>query len=300
MKLSLTSLRCFLSLPLTIGLVLSVAGNVWAEPLRVVATFSIIADFARQVGGDRVEVTTLIGPDGDAHAYEPSAADVRAVSTADLILVNGLGFEGFLDRLVRTSGADARIAVLSDGVTPRTARDGAIDPHAFQTIPNARIYAENVADGLCAVDPDGCESYRANEAAYARRLNALEQEVRADLDAIPPERRVVITSHDAFGYFAEAYGITFLAAEGVSTDAEPSAAAIASLIDQVRAQKAAALFLESMTDPRLVRQIASETGVAIGGTLYPDSLSPPGGPAPTYIDLMRHNVSVLRQALAGE
>ena len=282
-----------------------------ADGMNVVASFSIIGDMARNVGGDRVTITTLVGPDGDAHVYEPSPADATAMANAKVVLVNGLHFEGFLQRLVETSGTDATVVELTKGVTPlefkpEFAEDGEaggdvhnIDPHAFQSIANARIYVANIADAFCAADAAGCDVYKANAAAYTQKLDALEHEVKDAVAAIPAEKRTVITSHDAFGYFEHEYGLTFHAPEGISTEAEPSAADVARLIDQVRSEKVAAVFVENITNQRLIEQIASETGLAIGGALYSDALSPPDGPAPTYIAMMRHNIATIKGAILG-
>lgn len=283
-----------------------------AEPLKVIASFSIIGDFAENVGGDRIELRTLVGPDSDAHVYEPRPADAAAMAGADVVLVNGLHFEGFLQRLVEASATSATFVELTKGVEPREMGGdahgdeeadghghGAIDPHAFQSIPNARIYVTNIADAFCDADAEGCATYRANAAAYTARLDELDAKVRAAVAAIPVEKRTIITSHDAFGYFAHEYGLTFLAPEGISTEAEASAADVAALIEQVRHDKASAIFIENITNRRLVEQIAGETGVRIGGTLYSDALSVPDGPAATYLELMENNIGAIRGAILG-
>lgn len=293
-----------------------------AEPLKVIASFSIIGDFAKNVGGDRVEVTTLVGPDGDAHVYEPKPADAVAMAGANVVLVNGLHFEGFLERLVEASATRATVVELTKGVESITMkeehgheeaaevethaeeaddghRDGDIDPHAFQSIANARIYVKNIADAFCAADAEGCDAYKANADAYNQKLTATEEEVKAAIASIPEDKRVIITSHDAFGYFEHEYGLTFLAPEGISTEAEASAADVAALIRQVREDKASAIFIESITNARLAEQIASETGLKIGGTLYSDALSAADGPASTYIELMRYNVETIKGAILG-
>jgi len=299
-------------------LALPLAGPVTAaEPLKVVATFSIIGDFARQVGGDRIELTTLVGPDGDAHVYEPRPQDAVILGAADVILVNGLNFEGFLHRLVEASGTKAPVAELTKGVetikpgedhhhgeeakTAEAGHDdhGAVDPHAFQSVGNAVIYVKNIADAFCAADAASCDAYRANAANYTATLEALDAEVKQTVAAIPADKRIVITSHDAFGYFEHAYGIEFLAPEGVSTDSEASAADVAALIDQVKEDKASAIFVENITNSRLVEQIAGETGLKVGGSLYSDALSAAGGPASTYVDMMRHNIRTIAGAITG-
>ncbi len=269
--------------------------------LPVVATFSILADFARNVGGDRIEVAALVGPDGDTHVYQPKPADATELGAARLILVNGLGLEGWIDRLIKASGAKAPVIVATKGINPQKMREeGRIgpDPHAWQSIANAKIYVANIRDGLIAADPEGEAAYRANAEHYLGKLDALEKEVSAEIAKIPPARRQIITTHDAFGYFGTAYGFRFIAPEGVSTETEASARDVAKIIRQIRAQKIPAVFLENVTDPRLVRSIAAESGATVGGTLYSDALSPPDGPASTYIDMMRNNVRELSAALA--
>ncbi|MEP9397410.1 zinc ABC transporter substrate-binding protein AztC [Mesorhizobium sp. KR2-14] len=285
------------------------------EPLKVVASFSIIGDFAKNVGGDRIDLTTLVGPNGDAHVYEPKPADAMAMSKADVVLVNGLHFEGFLQRLVEASATNASIAELTKGVEPINMSDehhdegeedeshahsqGDLDPHAFQSIANAKIYVKNIADAFCAADAEGCESYKANAEAYTQKLAETDDYVKATVASIPEDKRTIITSHDAFGYFEHAYGLTFLAPEGISTEAEASAADVAALIRQIREDKASAIFVENITNARLIEQIAAETGVKLGGTLYSDALSSADGPAATYIDMMRSNIATIKGAITG-
>ena len=318
-----------------------------AEPLKVVASFSIIGDLAQNVGGDRIALTTLVGPNGDAHVYEPKPADAVAVSRADVVLVNGLHFEGFLSRLTEASGKDVPVVELTRGVVPIEVgedghhdddeakaddhdhdhghghdhadseddhghhhakeasdghghhHDGGLDPHAFQSVPNAKIYVRNIANAFCELDSDGCDVYRQNAASYTAELDALDAEIRATIATIPEEKRTVISSHDAFGYFAATYGLTFLAPEGVSTESEASASDVAALIRQIREDKASAVFVENISNSRLIEQIANETSHTIGGTLYSDALSDPDGPAGTYIDLMRHNAETIVGAISG-
>jgi len=275
------------------------------DKIRAVASISIIGDLVRNVGGDRVDVTTLVGPNGDAHVYSPSPGDARTLAGADAVFVNGLGLEGWITRLAAAAGSKAPIIVVSKGITPRRMADEdkprrlTIDPHAWQSVANAKIYAANIRDGLAALDPAGKATYTANAAAYLGKLDTLDAEVRAAIAAIPPERRKIITTHDAFGYFGDAYGMAFIAPEGVATETEPSAKDLARIIAQIRALKIPAVFLENISDPRLMQEVARETGAAIGGTLYSDALSPPGGPAATYIDMMRHNVREFTRALVG-
>lgn len=265
-----------------------------AEPVKVVATFSILGDMAARVGGDRIALTTLVGADGDAHVYEPSPAAAMAVAEADLVVANGLGFEGWIERLAAASGFDGELAVLSRGAE---LIEG--DPHAWQDIGNAIVYVRNIAAALCRADAAGCDFYRRNADAYAAELAALHGEIAARFSAIPAGRRRVITSHDAFAYLGRAYGIAFLAPKGVSTDAEASAADVAALIRQIRSEGATALFVENIADPRLIEQIGRETGARPGGALFSDALSGPDGPAPTYAAMMRHNAETLAAALSG-
>ena len=271
------------------------------EKLPVVASFSILADFARNVGGERIEVTTLVGPDGDTHVYQPKPADAKELGAARLILVNGLGLEGWIDRLIKASGAKVPVIVTTKGISPQQMREeGRIgpDPHAWQSIANAKIYVANIRDALIAVDPSGASDYRANADNYLGKLDVLEKDVTAEIAKIPPGRRQIITTHDAFGYFGTAYGFRFIAPEGVSTETEASARDVAKIIRQIKAQNIPAVFLENVTDPRLVKSIASESGAKVGGTLYSDALSSPDGPAGSYIEMMRNNIRELSAALA--
>ena len=292
----------------------------WAQPgmdgrdkFRVVASFSILRDLAAHVGGDRVEVTALVGPGGDAHVYTPTPADARLVGAAGLIVVNGLGFEGWMERLVQASASKAAIVVASAGVPARHAknrggrdaagpdpdalRPGALDPHAWQSVHDAQIYVSNIRDGLVRADPPGRRTYEANAAAYLEELVRLDAEIRSAVAAIPPARRKVITTHDAFAYFAADYGISFIAVQGVSTESDPSARDVAWIIRAIRGQGIPALFFENAVDPRLVRRIAAETGARIGGTLFADTLSGATGPAPTYVDMMRYNIREIAEGL---
>jgi len=273
------------------------------DRMAVVATFSILADLARNVGGDRVDVATLVGPNGDVHVYSPTPADVKRLSAAKAIFVNGLGLEGWMGRLIGASGSSAPVIAASAGVTPRELADkhdadhATADPHAWQSVADVKIYVANIRDGFIRADPAGKDVYDANAKAYLAELDALDADVKAGITKIPADRRKVIITHYAFGYFGDAYGMQFIAPEGLSTDAEPSAKDVATIIAQIRREKIPAVFMENISDPRLMREIASETGAAIGGTLYSDALSVPSGPAGTYIDMMRHNVGEFGKAL---
>jgi len=267
-----------------------------AEKLNVVASFSILGDFVRTIGGNRVNVTTLVGPDSDVHVYTPAPADAKRIADAKLVVVNGLGLEGWLPRLVQSAGSKATVVVASAGITPLKLGSAA-DPHAWQSVPNAKIYATDIANALAVAAPDDAEFFRAQAKAYLEKLEALDREVREAIAKIPPERRKVISTHDAFGYFSAEYGIRFIAPLGVSTETEPSARDVAAIIGQIKAQKIPAVFLENISDDRLIRRIAAETGSKVGGTLISDGLTGEKGLAPTYIDMVRHNIKALTSAL---
>jgi zinc/manganese transport system substrate-binding protein len=269
------------------------------DKLKAVASISIIGDLVKNVGGDRVEVATLVGPNSDAHVFSPTPTDAKTLAAAKVVFVNGMGLEGWMTRLVAVSGAKLSPIEVTAGVKPRQEEGGhhAIDPHAWQSVANARIYVANIRDGLKQADPAGAAAYDANAKAYFDKLDALEREVRETIDKIPPDRRRIITTHDAFSYFGQAYGVEFIAPVGVSSDSEPSARDIAKIVSQVKRQKIPAVFMENISDPRMMQQIARETGAKIGGTLYSDALSDANGPAATYVDMMRSNVRELAKAL---
>jgi zinc/manganese transport system substrate-binding protein len=279
------------------------------QKLKVVATFSILADFVKNVGGDRVAITPLVGPNGDAHVYQPSPGDAKMLSDAKVVITNGLGFEGWMARLVKASGTKAPMIVATKGVKPRKAEGdhdhghghghGEADPHAWQSVANAKVYVANIRDALAAADPAGKGAYEANAKAYLAKLDTLDTEVKAAVAAIPADRRRIITSHDAFGYFGAAYGVSFIAPQGVSTEAEVSARDVAKIITQIKKQKIPAVFMENVTDKRLLERIGAESGARIGGTLYSDALTDEKGAAPTYLDMMRHNVKQLAAALTS-
>jgi zinc/manganese transport system substrate-binding protein len=276
-----------------------------AEPLEVVASFSILGDITQRIGGTRVQVHTLVGQDADAHVYQPTPADAKTIARARLVIVNGLGFEGWIGRLVNASGYRGPVLVASQGINglqrphPAAARDpdSAVDPHAWQDLGNAMRYVDNIAQALSQADPAGKPLYQANASRYKQEMASLDSWIRQSFAAIPAERRKIVTSHDAFGYFSRAYGLAFIAPIGVNADGEPSAADVGRIIRQIRREKIAAVFLESYSDQRLLERIRQESGARIGGTLYSDSLSRPGGPAPTYLDMMRHNARTLHNAL---
>jgi len=275
-----------------------------AAELEVIASFSILGDLVRQIGGERVNVHTLVGPGQNAHAYEPRPSDARRIKRAGLVVLNGLGFDDWLPRLARASGYQGVLLVASTGIRPLAMHDGShahddrIDPHAWQDVANVRVYAANIAAALIAADPAGADIYRANANRYRAELDALDADIRAAIGRLPQERRRVVSSHDAFAYFARAYGLTFLAPVGAAVHSEPGARDVARLIEQLRTEKATAVFVETIIDPRLIERIRTESGTTMGGTLYSDALSTAEGPVPTYIAMMRHNLGTLVKALA--
>lgn len=284
-----------------------------AAPLEVVTSFSILGDLVRQVGGERVRVTTLVGAGEDAHNFQPRPSDARRIGSARLVVASGLGFDPWMERLAQTAGYKGTVLVASQGITPIAGEDEpdeahghgagthreAIDPHAWQDAARAQRYVANIASALIQADPAGANVYRDNAARYTAELRALDTEIRTALAGIPPARRKVVSSHDAFGYFAHAYGVRFLAPAGISNQSEPSASGIARLIRQLRDEKVPAVFVESISDPRLIERIRKESGARSGGTLYSDALSGAEGPASTYVAMMRHNLRTLIEGLAG-
>jgi zinc/manganese transport system substrate-binding protein len=308
------SRRTILGLVIATALVAPAAAQE-AQPVPVVASFSILGDLVKNVGGDRITVSTLVGPDGDAHVFQPAPADAKKVAAAKVVFVNGLGFEGWMERLVKASGTKAQMVTASTGVQSRQMEEGdegqakgqakgahsheITDPHAWQSVGNAKLYVANIRDGLIAADPAGKATYEANASAYLAKLDQLEAQVKATITGIPAERRRIITSHDAFGYFGAAYGMEFIAPQGVSTEAEASARDVARIIRQIKAEKIPAVFMENISDPRLVKRIAAETDAKIGGTVYSDALSDDKGPASTYIDMMQNNIREFSAALAS-
>jgi len=297
--------RSLLAASLAVAVALSLhsaSASAQETKIPVIATFSILGDLVKNVGGDRIEITTLVGPNSDAHVYEPSPADAKKVAGAKVVFFNGLGFEGWLTRLVKASGTKAPTVTASKGVKSRKMEEEGhqvTDPHAWQSIANAKIYIGNIRNGLAAADPAGKSAYEANARAYLAKLDALEAEVKDAIGKIPADRRRIITSHDAFGYFGAAYGIDFIAPEGVSNETAASARDVAKIITQIKKQKIPAVFMENITDSRMMEQIAKESGAKIGGSLFSDALSDAKGPAATYIDMMHNNIRQLSSALTS-
>lgn len=287
LTLSALSLSGLLSLP-----------TLAAEPVPVVASFSILGDLVRVVGGERVQVTTLVGPDADAHSFEPKPADARAVLKARLFVINGLNFEPWAEKLAKSAAYQGTTVVASRGVKPLQMKEAGhghqdADPHAWQNPEYVVLYVQNIASGLAKVDPAGASSYQANAARYAAGLKDFDAQAKAQFAAVPSAKRMVITSHDAFGYFAAHYQIKFLAPEGVNADATPSAKHVAGLIRQMKREKIKAVFVENMSNPKLIAQLSKDAGATLGGTLYSDALSGPNEPGSSYLKMMQHNVTQL-------
>lgn len=317
MRRGFLQLGVVVALSLATGLVSAPRSRAADPPLKVVASFSILGDMVKTVGGDRVEVTTLVGPDGDAHVFEPTPANARAIAVADVVFVNGLGLEGWMPRLIQASGYKGPVVTVTSGIAPlRMEKEGedhggprqsqlhaahgtVDDPHAWQSLANAKVYVANIVTGLSAADPAGAAEYRANGQAYIAEMDSLDAEVRSRFAAIPADHRKIVTTHDAFQYFGQAYGVEFIAPEGVSTEQEASAEDVATLIRQIRKDRINAVFMENMSDNRLIAQISKETGAKIGGTVYSDALSAADGPASTYLTMFRYNLQEFTRALAG-
>ena len=273
------------------------AGPSWAgSKVDVVASFSILGDMVRQVTGDLASVKTIVGPDADAHLYSPNADDAKAVADADVVFVNGLGFETWSQTLISSSGTKAEVFVATQGVEPLLV-EGEVDPHAWNALTNGVIYVRNIADGMSKADPANAKAYQRNASEYIAKLQVLHTRTLETLSSLPKDRRTVVTAHDAFGYLAASYGLTFLAPVGIDTEAEPSARALAELIDHLKESGAAGLFVENITSPALINQISEETGIRIGGRLFSDALSEQGGPATSYLAMFNHNLSTLISAL---
>ena len=280
----------------------SIAGLAQAKPIEAVASFTVIADMVHNVGGDHVHVTSLIGPNGDPHAYEPTPNDAQALRHADIVFVSGLHLEGWLDRLIKASGYQGQPVVLSNGIKTRSMEEDGkqiTDPHAWNSAANGVVYVRNIISALQKADPDNASDYQAKGEQYIKQLEQLDAYARAQVQAIPGDKRKVLTSHDAFGYFGDAYGVTFLSPLGFSTETEASAADVATLIKQIKQEHVSTYFFENSSDPRLVKQIANASGAQPGGELYVESLSPADGPAPTYAQMFRYNVDKLTAAMKG-
>jgi len=291
--------------PLLVACCLAPCPAFAGQPLNVVASFSILGDMVKNVGGDRISLTVLVGPNSDTHVFQPKPADAKTLAGADVVFVNGLGFEGWMTRLVRASGYKGPVVEASQGVKTLTMADEehggkkVADPHAWQDLANGKRYVATIEKALSQADPAGAEVYTANAQAYLKKIEAMDAWVKAEFAKVPQEERRIITSHDAFGYLGHAYGVTLLAPMGFSTESEASALNVGKLIRQIKKEKIKALFVENMSDPRMIERIAKEAGVRPGGTLYSDALSEPDGPGGTYLDMFRNNVTKLVAAMTA-
>ncbi|MGE0109888.1 MAG: metal ABC transporter substrate-binding protein [Bdellovibrionales bacterium] len=286
-------------------------------PVRVTASFSILADMVQQIGGEAVEVKTLVGAGQDSHHYEPSPQDAAKLADAEIIAINGLHFEGWMGRLIEASGTNAKLLVAARGIVPRLlseesahhhhhdhdhdkahrTEEPAYDPHAWQDLKNAAIYARNIAAALMEARPEYASFFQDQAAAYIQKIEALDAKLKQDFAAIPEAQRKVVSNHDAFGYFSAAYGVRFYAPVGVNENTEPSAKDMAKLIQTIKDENIHVLFVENMSSPRLMKQLAKDTKARVGGVLYADALSPPQGPAPTYLDMMTHNAELILKGI---
>ncbi|MDU6434198.1 MAG: metal ABC transporter substrate-binding protein [Pantoea sp.] len=288
-----------LPLSLAIGALL-ISPLSMAKTVNAVASFTVLADIVKQVGGEHVNVKSLVGPNGDPHTFEPTPQDSQALAKADIVFVSGLGLEGWMDRLVSASGYKGEPVVASRGVSTRSMEEEGktvTDPHAWNSMYNGVIYATNVMNALIKADPQDADAIRRSGENYIQKLQALDSWAKTSFATVPAAKRKVLTSHDAFGYFGQRYGVTFLAPVGFSTEAEASASEVGSLIKQLQAEHIHTYFIENQTDPRLVKQIASATKAQPGGELYPEALSQPSGPAPTYVAASRHNVDAMIRSM---
>jgi len=275
-------------------------GAAAARTLQAVASFTVLADVVRTVGGDHVVVKSLVGPNGDPHVYEPTPDDAKSLKAADVVFVSGEGLEGWMVRLIKASGYKGTINVASDGIkTHKMEDDGKIvtDPHVWNDPSNGIVWVQNVERVLAAADPEDAADFKANGDRLIGELTALDTYARTAIDAIPEPKRKVMTTHDAFGYFGRAYGVHFLAPQGISTEAEASAADVGKVIKQIRKEGVKVYFLENSNDKRMVQQIAKETGAELGGTLYVEALSEPDGPAATYVKMLKYNLDQLVDAM---
>ncbi|MEN3147006.1 metal ABC transporter substrate-binding protein [Neorhizobium sp. IRAMC:178] len=294
------SRRLLLSVALPALMVLS-AAPAFADTLKVVASFTVLGDVVSQVGGKHVKVTNLVGPNGDPHEFEPSPVDAKNLKAAQVAFVSGEGLEGWMDRLITASGYKGKPVVVSQGVNTRTMdEDGktVTDPHVWNSPVNVKIWVANIEKALSEADPADAGAFKANAEAYLQKLDAMNAYAHSKFDAVPADRRKVLTSHDAFGYFGREYNVSFLAPLGLSTETEASAADVAKLIEQIKAEGVKTYFLENSNDPRLVKQIAKATAAQPGGELYVESLSDAKGPAPTYEKMFRYNVDQIAAAMA--
>lgn len=291
----------FLLLSTALPALIAFSATASAAELKAVASFTVLADVVKQVGGKHVSVSSLVKPDGDPHEFEPSPADAKSLKAADVVFVSGLGLEGWMDRLISASGYKGTPVTVSDGIKTREMNEDGktiADPHVWNSPVNVKVWVKNIETTLASADPADKDEFKANATAYLKKLDELDRYAHSKFDTIPDDRRKILTSHDAFGYFGREYNVKFLSPLGVSTETEASAGDVAKLIEQIKAEHVKTYFFENSNDPRLVKQVAKATGAEPGGELYVESLSKAKGPAPTYEKMFRYNVDQISAAIS--
>jgi manganese/iron transport system substrate-binding protein len=302
---AMPSRRHFLLLPFAAVAMQFVAGaSAWAqEKPKVVTTFTIIADMARNVAGDLADVQSITKPGAEIHNYQPTPGDMVKAQDADIILANGLNLELWFERFLQNLGDVKRVTV-SDGVAPISISGGGYDgkpnPHAWMSLANAEIYVDNIAAALSSIDPINADAYAANAARYKARLTETVGPLRAAIRALPPERRFLVTSEGAFSYLARDYALTEIFLWPINADQQGSPRQVQAVIEAVRANRIDVVFSESTISPKPAEQVARETGARYGGVLYVDSLSDADGPVPTYLELLRVTSQTILEGLSGE
>jgi len=275
------------------------------DKIKVISTFSILGDFIHQVGGDRVEVLNIVGPDSDAHIFRPTPRTAQQIVQADMVFMNGLGFEGWIERQIEACGFKGPVVIATKGILPsiivsskKDKKSHIPDPHAWHSIRNAKQYIKNILESLIQFDPKHKIEYQKRAKVYLLELQYLDEWAKIQFEKIPVAQRKVLTAHDAFQYLAKDYNIKFLAPIGISTESEASAQGVAQLIQQIKNESIKAVFIETTTNTKLIEQIADEAKVKIGGTLFSDALSKPESLGPTYLKMMHYNISLLIKGMA--
>lgn len=293
--------RIFLALAGSALLAVGTMAAASAKTIDVVASFTVLADVVKNVGGEHVNVKSLVPPNGDPHEFEPSPEDAKSVKAAAVTFISGDGLENWFQRLAKAAGATEKPVVVSAGIKTRSLEEDGkkvTDPHVWNSVPNVLIWVANIEKALAKADPEDAAAFKANAERYTKELKELDASIRSRVGAVPKDKRKVLTSHDAFGYYGAEYGVTFLSPLGVSTETEASAADVAKLIDQIKKEHIKVYFIESSNDPRLVEQVAKATGAQAGGELYPEALSAADGPVPTYVKLMQYNTDKIVSAIS--
>lgn len=276
--------------------------TVGAGELRVLATETFLGDIAQNVAGSRLKVETLLPVTVDPHEFQPAPQDAIKIAQSQVLIVNGLGYETWLTKTLENGGSQRLVVVASTGLSPNPDPSGEHpdgDPHMWMNPLNVIHYVENIRDGLTQTDPGGRDIYTANAQAYIAQLKDLDQWVNGQVAQLPPEKRLLVTNHDALGYFSQAYGFKVVGAviPSVTNEASPSAQQMATLIDTIKSSGAPAIFLDISENQKLANQIASESSAKVVTDLYVETISAPDGPAATYIEMIRHDVSIIVEAL---